>query len=479
MDKKIARNSLFNMVYRGFITLFPLITTAYTARVLMPQSVGLVAYANAIVTYFVTFAYLGLPSYGVKTIGQNQSSPEGRSKAFCELFTINFISTSVCILAYYLLVNHLPYFSDKKLLFNVMGIALILNICNIDWFYQGIEEYSYIATRSVIVKIISFGLILVFVKKPEDYVKYALILCIAIAGNYILNTFRAVRYIKIDRYKLNIRQHLKPVFILLASSIATEIHTILDTVMIEFFHGEISVGYYSNAVKIVRMVYSLAIAAVATFCPKISLYIKLGDKTNLNKLLSQGTKFIVLLGLPSAVGLMTASDYIVYVLFGPDFEAVGLTLRILSPLVMIFSIAYFLGQIILIALGKEKVILLSIIVGIIINFSLNWILIPFFDQNGAAIASVIAELSVMIIQVIAAVKQYKLKITRHFWLSEAAALIVMVLLVEALKLILPLSFIGFLLLVSTAVLSYFAALLFLKNEVVLVGVRKIAQVKMR
>lgn len=143
---------------------------------------------------------------------------------------------------------------------------------------SGIEEYSYIATRSVIVKIISFGLILVFVKKPEDYVKYALILCIAIAGNYILNTFRAVRYIKIDRYKLNIRQHLKPVFILLASSIATEIHTILDTVMIEFFHGEISVGYYSNAVKIVRMVYSLAIAAVATFCPKISLYIKLGIK---------------------------------------------------------------------------------------------------------------------------------------------------------------------------------------------------------
>lgn len=83
------------MVYRGFITLFPLITTAYTARVLMPQSVGLVAYANAIVTYFVTFAYLGLPSYGVKTIGQNQSSPEGRSKAF-----VNYLQLTLFLLLY-------------------------------------------------------------------------------------------------------------------------------------------------------------------------------------------------------------------------------------------------------------------------------------------------------------------------------------------------------------------------------------------
>ena len=57
---------------------------------------------------------------------------------------------------------------------------LFFNIFNSDWFYQGIEEYSYIAVRSVVIKILSFVAMLLFVKSVNDYVIYALILCIAI-----------------------------------------------------------------------------------------------------------------------------------------------------------------------------------------------------------------------------------------------------------------------------------------------------------
>ena len=64
-----------------------------------------------------------------------------------------------------------------------MGILLILNYFNIAWFYQGIEEYGYIATRSIVIKILSFAAMLLFVRTREDYLKYALILCAATAGN--------------------------------------------------------------------------------------------------------------------------------------------------------------------------------------------------------------------------------------------------------------------------------------------------------
>ncbi len=47
---------------------------------------------------------------------------------------------------------------------NTMGIMLVLNFFNIDWFYQGLEEYGYISTRNIIVKIISFVLMYIFVK---------------------------------------------------------------------------------------------------------------------------------------------------------------------------------------------------------------------------------------------------------------------------------------------------------------------------
>ena len=46
--KSLVKNSIFNMIYKGF-TLFPLITTSYISRVLLPAGVGRVGYANTIV----------------------------------------------------------------------------------------------------------------------------------------------------------------------------------------------------------------------------------------------------------------------------------------------------------------------------------------------------------------------------------------------------------------------------------------------
>ena len=77
--KSIAKNSLYNLLYKGFTALFPLLTTSYISRVLMPEGVGTVAYANTVVTYFVTIAALGIPNYGVKLIASYRSDENKRS----------------------------------------------------------------------------------------------------------------------------------------------------------------------------------------------------------------------------------------------------------------------------------------------------------------------------------------------------------------------------------------------------------------
>ena len=73
--KSIAKNSFYNLLYKGFTALFPLLTTSYISRVLLPDGVGIVAYANTIVNYFVVVAALGIPNYGVKVIASKHSTP--------------------------------------------------------------------------------------------------------------------------------------------------------------------------------------------------------------------------------------------------------------------------------------------------------------------------------------------------------------------------------------------------------------------
>lgn len=482
------------MAYKGFTALFPLITTTYISRVLLPEGVGKVSYANTIVAYFVLLASLGLPSYGVKAIAQNDETKEQRSRTFFELFFINLIATLLCIVAYFLFVNNFAHFADRRALFNVMGLMLILNIFNIDWFYQGIEEYSYIATRSFVVKILSFVLMLIFVKGPEDYLIYALILCVATAGNNLLNAVQLRKYVTISALfsrkqcrnerseateaaqvteGFGLGKHMRPVLILLASTIATEIYTMLDTIMLEYFHGETYVGYYSNAVKIVRMTYTVVIALVATFYPRISMYYKQKNQVECNALLSRGTKILLLLGLPCAIGLILTSDYVIPLLFGEAFLPAISTLRILSILVLVFSIAYFLGHIILTATGMERKILYASIVGAAINAVVNLLLIPGWKQDGAAIASVMSEVAVTCVLLGYARKYFTLSIGKNFIFSTGGALLAMSGVVMALR-----HFLGdepwvVIPMIAVAAAVYLVCLVLLRNDMIMELLKKV------
>ena len=271
-----------------------------------------------------------------KAIAQNDETKEQRSRTFFELFFINLAATLLCIAAYYVFVTYFPHFADRRELFWVMGLLLILNIFNIDWFYQGMEEYTYIATRSFVVKIASFVLMLLFVKDSGDYLIYAFILCLATAGNNLLNAFELRKYVTLSvlfpkkngnaaQSGMRMGQHLRPVFILLASTIATEVYTMLDTVMLEYYHGDVSVGYYSNAVKIVRMTYTVVIALVAVFIRGSACIINRSGRRRVMSCLAVGrTDFArSLASCLVRVGLFLTADQIVPLAFRRGVSAGG------------------------------------------------------------------------------------------------------------------------------------------------------------
>ena len=462
----LVKNSLFNMLYKGLTVLFPLITTSYISRVLFPSGVGKISYAQTIVNYFVTLASLGIPNYGVKVIAQTGKNRQNRSNAFYELFLINLISTSIISLIYYIIINKVDYFSEKQLILNLMGTILVLNIFNIDWFYQGIEEYVYIASRSAIIKIASIAIMFLCVRSKNDAWIYALILSTATAGNYIINMAHVRKYVVKKRDTLQIEKHMKPVLILLAASIATEIYTMLDTVMIEYHHGDEFVGYYSNAVKIVRTVYVMVVAMVTAFFPRISLYIKNGEKEKSDRLLTDGTMAFFVFAIPCSVGLFLSADYIVYILLGKAFLESVFTIRILSILVCVFSIAYFLGHMPLIVTGNEKKILEATIIGASLNVIFNYLLIPVFKHNGAAVASVVAECAVTISLLSHSSKYFKISIPKRYFGSIISAILGMVLSLECSRWIFAMKSIkNTLIIVAVSGFTYCMVLFFTKNPV--------------
>lgn len=466
--KSIVKNSLYNVFYKGFRAFFPVITMAYISRVLLAEGIGKVEYARSIVDYFAVAAALGIPNYGIKIIAQNNSNIEQRSKSFWEMFYINACSTIVCSIFYYLLISCFSYFNNRGALFYIMGAIVVLNIINIDWYYQGIEEYKYITIRSIVIKILSFFLMLIFVKSKEDYLVYAVILCLASAGNYFFNIIHVRKHIVyVPITDCDIKRHLKPIFILLGATLATEIYTMLDTVILEYLHGELYVGYYQNCIKIVRLIYTMAIAMVATFYPRISFYIKEKKYEESDELLTKGFKILLLISCPASLGILLSSDYIVPILLGTSFlPSIG-CLKIVSVLIIVFSFAYLLGHIILMASGNESRILVATIIGALINSILNFILIPRFYHYGAAIASVIAEILVTILLITKARKYFKINVNLKFYSSLLFSLLGMSLVVVLVKLLRISDIPKLIICVIGGSLIYFVLLFLLKVDIVI------------
>ena len=411
-EENMFKNFLYNSIFTVLNLIFPIITLPYISRIIGADGVGRVNFANSIVNYFLIIASLGIPLYGVREIAKVKNNKEKLSRSFSEIFIINFLSTIVCIISYYKMISTVKYFEGERLLFLTIGITLFLNIFNLDWFYQGLEEYKYITIRSAVVKLISVVILFIMVKTREDYIKYALINIIAISGNNIINIINIRKITSFTFRGIEPKKRIKPIMVLLSIQIAVNIYINLDTTMCGILSNELSVGYYSNAVKINKIIVSVVTSISTILLPRLSYYIENNEVDKFNDIVNKVFNIILFIGLPACIGMIFISKNIVYIMFGEEFIPAIKTMMILSPLIPILAIGNLFGTQVLMPIGKEKKLLISVVLGSIVNFTLNLILIPIYKENGAAIATVVAELIVMIVQIHYALSFVKISINK-------------------------------------------------------------------
>lgn len=394
-NSNVAINGLFFAGYRVLNILFPLITSVYVARVLLPSGTGRVAYAQNVVTYFTLLASLGLPTYGTREIARTLSSEEKYNETFFELISINTISTTICAVAYYTLCFTIPSFRNDLQLYLVAGLAIVLNYFNIDWLYQGREEYKYIAIRGFLIKALSVALLFLVVSEQSDYVAYAGIYCLVLGGNNFVNCIGLKRRVHFTKRKLNLKRHLKPIIILFATTVAIELYTMLDTTMLGIMCSDQVVGYYSYAMKTTKIIITVLTAATTVLLPRLSSTYHI-SRERYKSLANKGIAFLVSVSIPISTYMYFNAYDIVVFLYGNHYENAVETLKILALLIPFISFSTYLGAQILCSANCERDMLVAVSIGAITNILMNAILIPRFYQNGAAIASVASEFIVML-----------------------------------------------------------------------------------
>lgn len=400
MQKKtgIKKNLLYSIGYQILTIIIPLITAPYVTRVLGANSLGIYSKSHALAHYFLLFAMLGVNNYGNRAIARVRDNREEASKTFWEVYTFQLMTALLSMAAYwgYCFI----FVSDDRLIYIMQAFYVMSGCIDVNWCCFGMEKFKLATMRSMVVKILSAVAIFVFVNSKKDLWLYTFIF----SFSFILSSLIIWPFIKksLDYIKptwAGIKKHIKPNLFLFWPVIAVSLYNIMDKLMLGYFSENEEVAFYSYAERIVTIPTTLILALDNVIMPRMSnLFANEEKSEKIKYLMDNVMMFAMFMAAAMGFGLAGISDVFTPWFYGNEFTRCGYFILLLSPVIIIKAWAGALRTQFIIPTGRDKIYVISLTSGAIVNLVLNLLLIPSLNGVGAIIGTLAAEFVVCFIQ---------------------------------------------------------------------------------
>lgn len=397
MNFYMKKNLIYNMIYQILIIIIPFITIPYVSRVIGSDGVGIYSYTYSIVYYFMLFCLLGINNYGNREIAKSSSNKKELSRKFYEIYAIQVLCSIIMILLY---VIYICFFSGEYRLISLIEILYLFSaLFDINWLFFGLEKFKITISRNIIIKIITVIMIFIFVKNKSDVGVYVSILALGqLLSQLILWIFlhKEIAFVKVDIKE--IKKHFKPILLLFIPVIAVSIYKIMDKTMIGWFSTINDVGFYEQAEKILNFPLAIVGAIGTVMMPRMSNLVIQNEDKKIKKYIQTTLELTLFVAFPIILGIICISDNFIELYLGTEFMQSSRILKLLSVSIIFTIIANIIRTQYLIPYEKDKIYIISVIIGAFVNLIMNLIFIPLYKSIGACIGTVSAEFFVMLYQ---------------------------------------------------------------------------------
>ena len=372
-------------------------------------------------------ASLGISTYAIRECAKVRDDRKKLDRLASQIFSINICTT---IIAYVLMAISLVVFrklDSYRSLIIIQSTVILFTTVGADWINTAMEDFVYITLRSVLFQILSLGLMFLFVKTPDDYMKYALITVLSSSGSSISNIIYRKKYCKM-RFTWDIpwKTHMVPILFLFVMSLSQTVFNSADITMLGLIKGNYAVGIYSTAAKIEKILNQLIASIVYVLMPRLSYMFDIEDYDNINILLRKVLAVFVTIGFPCCAGATVMAKEIVLIVGGENYVGATLVLQILL-LSTFFSLVggSFLGNIVLLPSGNEKKFMIICCISTVINVIANAILIPVFGVYAAAATTAFSSLIILILLLFSIDERIKITKIPQLFVAPSIGCIIM------------------------------------------------------
>ena len=398
------KNTLYNMAYRLFSMLLPLVTAPWLSRAVGTEGVGLYGYAWAISYTFCLVGLLGLENYGPRAIAQSKDDKPALDRTFSAIWKMQLLVAGLTLLVW---CGYVAFVAgeEKQIAFHLtlMSVSCLVNV---DWCLMGLDQFKPIALRNTIVKLLAAAAVFIFVRKPDDLWIYAFAWSLStFVGclSCLLSLRGKVRYVRVP-WK-DALQHLRPCAVLSISVIAVSVYRQMSKVMIGALSDMHQTGLYENADKIILCLAGFISAIGTVMLPKISHMTAKGQLDEVKKHIDASMDMVMCMVCALGFGLASVAVEFAPLFYGADFAQSGTLMIPLAMTLLTIGFANVIRTQWVLPQKRDGIFVKSVLTGAVVNVVLNALLIPSMGAMGAVVATLAAELSVPVVQFIILCKE--------------------------------------------------------------------------
>ena len=395
-DKKNLVENFFSLSFLQIANyILPLITLPYLVRVIGPGKYGLIAFAQALIQYFITLTDYGFILSATRDISVNRNDAKKISEIFSSVMIVKFVLMALSFTLLCFMIMFLSKFrQDWSIYIFTFGIVLG-NFLFPTWFLQGMERMKYIALLNIVSKLIFTILIFIFVRREYDYIRVPIITSLGsvVAGLLSLWSIYKLFNVKfvIPKFESIVTQ-LKNGWHIFISMFSINFYTSMNVFVLGFFTDNVVVGYYAAGEKLIivaKCLFEPAFQALYPYISKLAAESRERAVKNLRILLYLTFCVSVLMFLVFIFGTYP----IVLLILGRKFVEAVIIVKILSPLLLILPVAHILGSLTLLPFNLDRYFSGIYFSGSFINIFLLFITLYIFRMGaiGAAISSTITQ----------------------------------------------------------------------------------------
>ena len=220
-------------------------------------------------------------------------------------------------------------------------------------------------------------------------------------GYYIFCSYMLFKYIKtfsFPKFELDLK-FIKEVFLnSIPFGLTNFFYTIyfsIDLVMLSYLVGDYSTGLYKSAYNIIYVFTTFFVVYQSVIFPILSKFFK--ESQDLLKITYElSVKYLLLIILPISIVIFFYARPLVDLIYTNQYSLASVPVQIL-----IWTVSFLFingaASTLLNAINKEFIVTKVYIAAAIFNVLLNLILIPMFDYNGAAMATVLSEILITVL----------------------------------------------------------------------------------